>query len=179
MSEADRTAEILGSHLDGNFTVLPMAATPTGEATIRLVGAQLGVSLPAEYIAHLSGRFPGIYVEAKERVWPRPKAYSVGPFWSFLYGLHTYTCDADSQAWMRLNDAADEFRLATGLPVIPCLKIIGDADLYCIVADGSLARFDHELGSLDPVDGTFWDVLEVEVRELAERLLRKMTASGR
>jgi hypothetical protein len=94
----DQTDEILSRHLDRDFTVYPMAETETSAAQIEAIGKIYGIKYPSELVAHICGRFPGIYVEAKEAIWPRPKAYEVGPSWSFLYALHTFTSAPESES---------------------------------------------------------------------------------
>ncbi|AKF04462.1 hypothetical protein [Sandaracinus amylolyticus] len=172
----DRTLEILREHLDGDFRVVPLAQTPVSREQIAAIGARVGVTYPVELADHVCGRFPGMYVEVKESVWPRPKPYDVGPFWSFLYALHTYTSAPESEPWMRLDHAAERFRAKTGLDAAPVLRIEGDANVYCIDARGALCRFHHELNRLEPVEGDYWSLLDRELRELRERKDRKKRA---
>src|SRR5947209_11232550 len=118
----DRTQEILARHLDGDFRAFPMAESQQEIAQVEAIGRKVGIAYPPEFTAHICGRFPGIYVEVKEEVWARPKMYDVGPFWSFLYALHTFTSAAESAPWMRLDNAAESFRLQTGLLAGPVLQ---------------------------------------------------------
>jgi len=120
----------------------------------------------------LEGR--GIYVEVLETIWERPKALDVGPFWSFLYGLHTYTASKESEDWMRLEVAGNEFFAKTGIKAIPILKVIGDADLYCVEESSKISIFRHEENKAEPANMTFWEVLEFELKELKERKERKI-----
>lgn len=173
---SDQTVEVLNRHLTGDFTVYPMAALPSSVDRVQEVASKLGVSLPPDLVAHLSGQFPGIYVAVKEEVWPRPKAWDVGPSWSFLYAIHTYTVAPDSEDWMRLDFAGRKFREETGLDAVPVLRVVGDANLYCVTPGGEFVLFDHALGRLEPVAGTFFQIFEREVAALAERALRKKNA---
>lgn len=106
----DRTEQILRKHLDQDFVVFPMAEPNARLQDLGTLGKEYSVVFPPEFVAHVCGRFPGIHVEVKEAVWPRPTPYQVGPFWSFLYGLHTYTPSASSERWMRLDCVAEEFQ---------------------------------------------------------------------
>lgn len=169
----DQTTEVLERHLTGDFRVFPMAEQPVTVSEIHAVGERLGISLPAELVSHLSGRFPGILVEAKEEIWPRPKKFDVGPFWSFLYGLHTYTASSSSEEWMRLESAGQRFKEETGHVAVPVLRILSDANVYCVGKSGEMLRFDHEQGKLDAVDGSFFQVFEQEVAALVKRAERK------
>jgi hypothetical protein len=135
---------------------------------------QFGVKFPKEYVAHATGRFPGVYVEVKEELWPRPQPYDVGPFWTFLYGIHTYTASELSESWMRLAVAAQEFQESTGQKAVPILKVVGDADVYCTDATGRICQFLHEQNTLEPVGLGFWELFEREIRELSIRKTEKL-----
>jgi hypothetical protein len=168
----DRTEAILEPYFDSDFIVFPLAETAVTEAQFQVLEKTFGVKYPPEYVAHVLGRFPAMYLEVKEEVWPRPKTGDVGPFWSFLYALHTYTSAPESEPWMKLAVAAEEFR-AQGLAAAPILRIVGDRDVYCTTADGSIVQFQHETGELERFDGDFWRLLEREIRDLHERKVRK------
>jgi hypothetical protein len=143
--------------------------------TGRAIGKRYGVAYPEEFVAQLSGRFPGIYVEVKEDVWPRPKLYDVGPFWSFLYALHTFTPSPESEDWMRLDIAAEQFQEKTGIVAAPVLKIVGNPDMYCVDAEGKIVHYDHELNEVKPENRTFWELFDWQVAELKDRKLRKLS----
>lgn len=174
---ADQTSAILGRHLDGDFTVFPMADTETSAAQLAAIGRKYRVTYPPEFVAHVCGRFPGLYVEVKKEVWPRPEAYDVGPFWTFLYALHTYTSAPESDDWMRLDAAAESFQSDTGLAAAPILRIVGDANRYCVDGVGAIVRFNHETNELEPVNMNFWQVLEHETAELRARKDRKVSGT--
>lgn len=169
----DQTIEILNRHLTGDFRVSPMAEKRSTIATVQAVAKRLGVTFPPELVAHLTGEFPGIFIEAKEEVWPRPKLYDVGPFWSFLYAVHTYTAASDSSNWMRIEFAANEFQQNTGLDAVPVLAIKGDANIYCLNPESKLVRFDHELNTLEPIEMGFFQLFEQEVTALRQRVDQK------
>jgi hypothetical protein len=169
----DRTESILQKHLDGGFKVFPMAEDRANPGQIEAIGKRFGVKYPPEIVAHICGKFPGIYIEVVESLWPRPKANDVGPFWSFLYAVHTYTSVPDSEPWMRISDAAESFQKGTGLTAAPVLRLVGDRDLYCVDATGKLVQFRHEENVLEPVRISFWALFEREVAELVKRKHRK------
>lgn len=169
----DRTSEILRRHLSADHTVYPLAERRTPEEAVLEVGRRLEVPLPPEVVAHLAGEFPGIFVEAKERVWPRPKEYEVGPFWSFLYAVHTFTASADSADSIRMESTAKRLFDTTGHRFAPVLKVVGDADLYCVDGAGALVRFDHESGELTKVDLGFFELLDREIGDLRKRTEQK------
>ncbi len=169
----DQTMAILDRYLTRDFRVFPMAEEPTSQQLVLSVAKKIGVTVPPEVLAHLAGQFPGVYVEAKEDVWPRAKEFAVGPFWSFLYGVHTYTASPESEEWMRMDVVAEYLYQETGEKVLPVLKVVGDADIYCINTQSSLVRFSHELGEFEPVELGFFELFEQEVRELTERTAKK------
>ncbi len=169
----DRTEDILNFHLDGDFRVFPMAEDGCRKIAMEEIGQQFGVKFPKEYLAHVCGKFPGIYVEAKEEVWPRPQPYDVGPFWSFLYGIHTYTASDLSEEWMRLDAVGKQFQESTGKIALPILQVLGDADVYCTDQEGRLVRYLHEENRLEVVDRNFWEIFETEIQELVERKNKK------
>jgi hypothetical protein len=168
----DRTVQILNKYLDEDFRAYPMAESSQSLRRVEAVSSKLGVTFPPEFIAHICGRFPGVYVEVLEEVWPRPKLHEVGPFWSFLYALHTFTSAPQSEPWMRLDVAAEEFK-KTGLNAVPILQIVSDADFYCVDPQGQLVQFQHETNELEPLQLNFWELFEREVSELRKRKDRK------
>ena len=176
----DRTLELLNAYLDGDFRALPMAPNKSSEQDVSDVEKKLGIRFPDEYKIHLLGDGDellgtrGIYVEVLESIRERPKILDVAPFWSFLYGLHTYTASKESEDWMRLEVAGNEFFANTGIKAIPILKVIGDADVYCVDESSKISIYRHEENNTEPVNKTFWDVLEFELKELKERKERKI-----
>src|SRR4051812_31764771 len=169
----DRPEAILSKHLDADFKAFPMAESRQSPDRVHAIAARYGVQYPSEYIAHVCGRFPGIYVEVIESVWPRNKEFDIGPFWSFLYALHTFTPDPQSEPWMRLEDAAEDMNRDVQLQIAPVLRIVGDADLYCVDAAGKLVKFNHETSEPEPVDLSFWELLDREVAALRKRKDKK------
>jgi hypothetical protein len=180
MRMEDKTMEILRTYLDRDFKVFPMAPRKTTLAAIKEIEHELQVQFPPEFIAHLLGEGTevlgerGLYIEVKEEVWPRPQMYDVGAFWTFLYGLYTYTALKESEDWMQLTYAAKEFAEHTGLKAVPIIKIIGSADGYCINKAGEIVQYEHETNSLVPTHMNFWEVFEKELKELRERKDRKL-----
>lgn len=141
------------------------------------VAASYGVQLPKDYLAHVTGQWGSPYLEIREHIWPRHKAGDVGPFWSFLYGLFVYAYSEEAPDWMHIRKAAEEFK-AMGHQVLPILKVIGDADVYCFDSKGNIQQWLHEEDSFRPFDGTFFDLLEQEFKDLDERRKRKKAEKG-
>ena len=176
----DRTIELLEAYLDEDLQVFPMAPNKSSARDIKDVEIKLGIQFPEEYKIHLLGSGDevignrGIYVEVLETIWQRPNVLDVGPFWSFLYGLHTYTASKQSEEWMRLEVAGKEFFENTGIKAVPILKIVGDADLYCVDENSKIGMYRHEENNIETLNMNFWEVLDYELRELKDRKQRKI-----
>jgi hypothetical protein len=111
----------------------------------------------------------------KEELWPRPKKFDVGAFWSFLYGLYTLNISEEIPDFMNLESNARGFQAETKLTAIPFLKIIADADAYCFAPDGTVVRWSHELNKLEEQEQqSFFELLDYELGELVERKERKL-----
>lgn len=130
--------------------------------------SEYGVVFPDDYLAHASNSWGGLYLEVREEFWPRHKAGDVGPFWSFLYGMFVHALSPEAPEWMQLSVAAKDFK-AMGHRVVPFLKIVGDADVYCFDELGKIQRWRHEGDIFEPYDGTFFDLLREEFLQLEER----------
>ena len=171
----DKTLEIMEKYLDGCFRISPMAPNKTIIKDINEIEEKLKIKFPEEYIEHLLAEGAeilgerGLYIEAKEDIWPRAKAYDIGPFWSFLYGIHTYTASKESNDWMRLEIVGKNFIENTGLKAVPILKIIGDADLYCVNEKGKIVKYIHDENTMEEIEMNFWELFDKELKELRER----------
>lgn len=137
---------------------------------VERVEKELGIIFPPEYIAHLTGEYPGIYIEASDEVWP--KDIKGGAFWFFLHSIHTYTAsDAqeDVEDEMRLIVEGKRFMQETGLHICPILKRVSDADVYCTDANGNIVQFSHEGFTTTTIEMDFWTLFEQELNELRKR----------
>src|SRR5208283_72341 len=103
---SDKTTELLAKYLDQDFKVFPMAEKPCTASDIGRIEKNFKIKMPKEYSEHICGEFPGLFVEVKEEVWPRPKPYDVGASWTFLFGIHSFTARSESPDWMRLDFVA-------------------------------------------------------------------------
>ena len=176
----DRTWELMQKHLDTkSFYMVSAHDSAPSEDALQLAAAEFGCVFPAEFVAHSTNQYGGLYVEVKEEFWPRPKEFDVGPFWSFLYGLFTFNLSEDIPEFMDLAANAREFQSRTGIQAVPCLKIIGDADLYCFDEDGNIAQYNHELNQLESEDRSFFELLDDELGELVQRKDKKLAQRNR
>lgn len=149
------------------------------EDDIEHVQKKLNIRLPEEYISHLLSKDSdelqdrGLFIEVKEEVWERPKPYEVAEAWSFLYGIHTYTACEDSADWMQLSCVGAEFIQETGIQAVPILTVVGDADCYCADTHGKIVKYNHEENIVEQTNLSFWDVFELELKELKQRKEKK------
>src|SRR3569833_3173408 len=66
---------------------------------------RVGFHFPAEFREFAIHPLGGLYVAVKEELWPRPNAYDVGPFWSFLYGFMVFGLSAKAPDWLQMINA--------------------------------------------------------------------------
>lgn len=170
----DQTEEIINLIWDREkYYMVAAGDSAPSKKELQEFGSRYGVALPKEYMAHASGYWGGLYLEVREEFWPRHKSGDVGQFWSFLYGLFVHALSDEAPEWMQIKVAADEFK-EMGHQVVPFLKVVGDADVYCFNASGRIQRWSHEEDIFEPYDGTFFDVLRYEFLELEDRRKRKL-----
>ena len=168
----DKTKTIIDSIWCSDYYIVAARESAPSKKDVMTFAAKYDVKLPREYIAHVTGFFGSPYLEVKEEFWPRHKEFDVGPFWSFLYGLFVYAYSDEAPDWMNIKIATEEFQ-AMGHKVIPILKIIGDADVYCLNKKGEIQRYSHEEDTFEAFDGGFFDLLQYEFLELDERRTKK------
>ena len=168
----DKTKEIIDSIWCSDYYIVAARESAPSIKEVKAFAAKYSVTLPKEYISHVTGFYGSPYFEVKEEFWPRHKEFDVGPFWSFLYGLFVYAYSDDAPDWMNIKVATEEFQ-AMGHNVLPILKIIGDADVYCLNSKGEIQRYSHEEDTFEAFGGDFFDLLRYEFSELNERRKRK------
>jgi hypothetical protein len=170
----DHTEEIINLIWDREkYYLVAAGKSAPSKKELKDFASSYGVTFPSEYLAHASGYWGGLYLEVREEFWPRHKVGDVGPFWSFLYGVFVHAYSEEAPEWMQLKPAADEFQ-EMGHKVIPFLKVIGDADVYCFDSKGKIQRWSHEEDIFEPCDGTFFDVLRYEFLGLEDRRKQKI-----
>ena len=64
-----------------------------------------------------------------------------------------------------------------GHDVLPILKVVGDADVYCLDKNGLILKWSHELDEFDQFEGSFFDLLRHELSDLSERKRRKIESA--
>lgn len=169
----DPVEEILDRYMDGEFALFACGQDAPSEGVIAEFEAKAGFRLPEDFRNFSKSSFGGIYIEVKDEIWPRPKPYEVGPFWSFLYGFFSYGFGQGIPDWMDIRIQTEIFRKEAGSACVPFLKIVGDADVYCFNAEGRICRWQHETGDFESVEESFLELFEREIKDLKERKEKK------
>lgn len=164
---------VLEKFIDGDFSMFACGKDAPAESAIREFEQVIGFSLPKDFRDFSKSPLGGIYIEVRPEIWPRAKAHEVGPFWSFLYGVFVFGFGKDIPDSMDIRSQTSEFQQNTQTKLVPFLKILGDADLYCFDEQGAVRRWDHETGQAELVNKTFAEVFANEVEELRKRKERK------
>jgi hypothetical protein len=165
-----------------SFNVFAAGPDAPGDGEVEDFERHVGFRLPEEFRDFTMSQLGGLYIEAKEELWPRAKLYDVGPFWSFCYGVAVFGLSEQAPEWLDLRAAYDALTAGGAVDLVPILRVMGDADRWCYTRDGTIVRWHHDdPDALPPFDGTFSDLLLRELHELEGRLARRRaehTASG-
>jgi hypothetical protein len=172
-SRKDPIKEALDANLDGDFSVFSSGANAPKEEALREFEAYVGYSLPKDFRKFSMSPYGGIYIEVKETIWPQGKLYEIGPAWSFFRGMMTYGFAHNIPEWLDIRKQTEEFRASSGTLLVPFLKIVGNADVYCFDDRGSVRHWDHESGEAPRVAKTFTALFADEVAALRKRKDRK------
>jgi hypothetical protein len=166
--------EIMRKHIDKDFSVFAAGENAPSKSVINDFEKSIGYSLPNDFKEFSTTKLGGVYIEVKEELWPRPKEFAIGPFWSFLYGLMVYGFGTEIPEMMDIRIQTKQFNEGKNGKYAPFLKIIGNADEYCFDENQLIRRWDHETGEMPVVEKTFTEVLSFEVEELRKRKDRKL-----
>ena len=164
---------ILQKYIDADFSLFACGKDAPTESVIREFEHEIAFPLPQDFRAFSQSPLGGIYIDVKEHIWPRAKPYAVGPFWSFLYGIFVFGFGRAIPEWMDIRVHTREFRQNTKTTLVPFLKVLGDADVYCFDEQGAVRRWDHAIGEAPLVQKTFPQVFAHEVEQLRSRKDRK------
>jgi len=158
-----------------SFAVFSCQGHEPCEADVAAFEAAVGFRLPEEFREFTMSSLGGLYMEVKEELWPRPKAYDVGPFWSFLYGIQVFGIAKDIPEFLDIRVQASEMTAAGYKGLVPFLQRVGDPNKFCFTAKGEILDWDHEVAEQTRlVDETFPDLLLREIRDLESRKEHKI-----
>lgn len=141
---------------------------------------ELGFALPDEFRAFWCG-VGCLYVAAKESVWPRAETQRViAPYWSFLYGFVVLGIGRELPEVLDARAAIADLRAGGQTGLMPFLRRIMEADVYCFDAEGRIVRWNHEEpAAREVVDATFPELVLREFDALQDRLERKQRGEDR
>jgi hypothetical protein len=158
-----------------SYAVFTQRGNEPTEADVLAVESQVGFRLPDEFREYAVHPLGGLYMAVREELWPRPMAYHVGPFWSFLYGLMVYSFCGQAPDWLRLRSAWERMAKDGHPKLVPFLRVIGDPDPYCFTTSQKIVVWRHETPDQpEEVSETFSEVLMREIHALEERKARKI-----
>lgn len=174
----ERLARYLLAYDKQHFRVISQKGVEPSQADLEAFERRVGFTLPADFRLFALLPIGGLFVEARQEVWPVAKEFEVGPVWSFLRGLVVYGLSPRAPEFLQLEPAW-EAMAARGAPhLVPFLKVIGSADPYCFTADGAIVIWRHEESETpEPVDSSFVDVLMKELVELEARLKQRLSGA--
>ncbi len=158
-----------------SFEVVACQGNEPTEADVAAFEAAVGFRLPDEFREFTMSPPGGLYMAVREELWPRPRAFQVGPAWSFAYGLKVFGIAADIPDWLDIRVQYREFS-EEGFPeLVPFLQLECDADRYCFDREGRIIKWDHEQPELrEPLGSSFSELLLEEIHELEVRRDRKV-----
>lgn len=162
------------------YQVVAQQGAEPDEGVISEFERAIGFRLPEEFREFSLHPLGGLFMEAREEVWPTTERFAVGPFWSFLRGLMVYGFSAQAPDWLSIEPTWREMK-EEGYPhLVPFLKVIGDGDPYCFSSSGGIVIWRHEEpDDPEPFDGGFYAALLHEISELDDRVERKLRGEDR
>jgi hypothetical protein len=166
----DKTWSLMEKHLEQDtYQIVSAQSNAPSVEKLSAIGAALGCAFPEQFIVHASGQYGGLYVAVKEDIWPRAKEFDVGPFWTFLYGFCTFNTAEGIPEFMDIQIITENFRNDTSLDLVPFMKLFGDASRYCFDAKGDIHLWDHGTNEAEPVEKSFFELLDYQLGELKQR----------
>lgn len=166
----DSILDYFRSYNKENFGVFACQGQEPSEEDIAAFEGECGFRLPEEFREFTMSPLGGLYMEAREEVWPRAQAFDIGPFWSFLYAVKVFGIAQDIPGWLDIREQYREMS-EMGYPhLVPFLQVQGNADFYCFDAEGRTLRWLHdEPDEPEVVDESFAELVMREIHELEER----------
>jgi hypothetical protein len=157
-----------------SFQVVACNDKAPGEADVAAFEAEVGFDMPPELREFTLSPFGGLYLAVREELWPRPKLYDIGPFWSFQYGLCIFGIAEDIPDWLDIREQYRRHKAEGHPDLVPFFKLVGSGDKYCFDSSGRVIRWAHEVPqSREEEKVTFSELLMREVRDLEARKERK------
>jgi hypothetical protein len=90
-SSANEFYKLLNRHINAkDYDLVACDKDAPTREEIEQFASEFSVTLPDDFVRFSMSSLGGLYVAVKEELWPRPKAFEVGPFWTFLFGIWAY-----------------------------------------------------------------------------------------
>lgn len=164
----DKTRDLILEIWDCDYYIVAAGDQAPKKSEVITLGEKYGINFPDDYISHAVGELGGFFIEVKDELWPYAEGLAVAPFWEFLRGVYSYAYSEEAPEWMNIHIAAEQFK-ELGHKAIPVFKVWADADVYCYNAEGKLVQYLHDDNTFESVDKTWFELIEYELNELAER----------
>jgi hypothetical protein len=163
---------------ESDFEVFSALGSEASEADVSSFERAIGFRFPEEFREFSTSYLGCLGMVAKESIWPPPKKYEVGPFWSFLRGFMVFGFSKEAPLELSIEHRLAEFRKDfTVTELVPFMKLYGCADRFCFDSSGRIFEFQHDdPAHPEPIASSFSDHLMAQVRDLEERMKRKKTA---
>lgn len=150
----------LSEVLDADCRLLSAQSSPPSSTEVGQLSAELGVPLPDDFLA-FQAKYGATYLEIVEDVWPRPRHYQAGPYYTFLYACVVFGIGREVPDWLDIRHAAAEFRDSLGRDLdqrfVPVFRWVGSADRVCVDDRGQLFEVSHDLAHPKRIEATFLD----------------------
>ena len=120
----------------------------------------------------ISGNSPcHLFMEVREELWPRAKAYDVAPFWTFCRGIKVFGIANGIPDFLDIRIKTKELHALGFEDYIPFLSIIGDGDvIFCFDKDNHIVALDwYNSGETEELECDFSGLLLQQIAELEER----------
>lgn len=182
------------------YQVVACMGNEPSEQDIRDFEDQYNIKLPAEFREFTMSPLGGLYMEVREELWPRAKAFDVGPFWSFCRGIIVYGIADGIPEFLDIRVKTKELRQEGFEGLIPFLSVIGNGDeIFCFDTNNKIVILDYYAATscasehmksegdtmhfpcqhdttvkTTSVEGDFSDCLMKQIEELEERKNRKI-----
>lgn len=158
-----------------SYLAVGCADNRPSEEEVSSFESSIGFRLPDDFRDFTLSPLGGLYFEVRDELWRRPKAYEVGPFWTFLYGIKVFGIASDIPEWLDIRAKMAQFEGK----LIPFLQLVGDADCYCFNKKGEIVKWSHEEPEEpEAIELTFSGLLMREIRELEIRKHCKVNNLG-
>ncbi len=154
-----------------DYQVVSCMGNEPSESDVSIFEKKFNITLPQEFRDFTMSRLGGLYMNAKEEVWPQANAYDVAPFWSFCRGIIVYGIAKEIPDYLDIYVRTEEIHELGFKDYIPFLKIIGNGDdIFCFDKKNKVVLLNYyNTGEAYAVDGSFSDCLMKQIEELEER----------